>query len=240
MTVNAATQDALDRIAERAADMQHAFTPGAIPQFGDVATPAPSARQSFDPLSVSAPADAYFITTDERGRTVYTRDGCFAIRDGTLVGSNGRAVLGFTSPQSARSELHVDPVDEALGRVRALRVEVDGTLAYDRTSIDPRSGLRKSERVAIGRVALARFPVATKLNAIDANHLTPPPGTLPHIGRPADGSFSALSPMKQEESRIDFDRSLDRLEDAYVAFDALLAAHKAQGSLSKTAMDLLK
>jgi len=35
-------------------------------------------------------------------------------------------------------------------------------------------------------------------------------------------------------------RVLDRLEEAYVAFDALQAAHKAQGGVGKTAMDLLK
>ena len=38
MMINAATQDALDRIAQRAADVQRAFIPGALPQFGDVAT----------------------------------------------------------------------------------------------------------------------------------------------------------------------------------------------------------
>jgi flagellar basal body rod protein FlgG len=240
MTVNAPIQQALDRIAQRAADMERAFTPGATPQFGDVATANASARPSLDPLSVSAPPDAYFVTTDERGRTVYTRDGCFSVRDGMLVGSNGRAIAGFTSEQSVKGELRVDRVDEALGRVNNLRIEVDGTLAYERTTIDPRSGLRQSERVAVGRLALARFPAATKLTATDANHAIPPSDTTPHVGRPGDGNFADVVPLRQEESRIDFDRSLDRLEEAYVAFDALLAAHKAQGSLGKTAMDLVK
>jgi flagellar basal body rod protein FlgG len=240
MTVNAPIQQALDRIAQRAADMERAFTPGATPLFGDVATANASAHPLLDPLSVSAPPDAYFVTTDERGRTVYTRDGCFTVRDGILVGNNGRAVAGFTSEQSAKGELRVDRVDEALGRVNNLRIEVDGTLAYERTTIDPRSGLRQSERVAVGRLALARFPAATKLTAIDANHAIPPPEVTPHVGRPGDGNFADVVPQRQEESRIDFDRSLDRLEEAYVAFDALLAAHKAQGSLGKSAMDLVK
>jgi flagellar basal body rod protein FlgG len=240
MMVNAATQDALDRIAQRAADVQRAFTPGAIPQFGDVATDAPASRAALDPLSVAPPADAYFLTTDERGRTAYTRDGGFALRDGTLVGANGRAIFGFTTPNGTATQLHVDAVDETLGRVQNLRIEPDGTLAYDRTIIDPRSGTRERERVPVGQLALARFPAATKLAAVDANHVVAPPGTLPHVGRAGDGNFAHVAPMQREESRIDFDRSLDRLEEAYVAFDALQAVHKAQGSTSKTAMDLLK
>ncbi|MGB6985362.1 MAG: hypothetical protein WBD74_05210 [Candidatus Aquilonibacter sp.] len=240
MMVNAAIQDALERIAQRAADVQRAFTPGAIPQFGDVATASAAARPALDPLSVTAPPDAYFVTTDERGRTAYTRDGGFTLHSGTLVGENGRAILGYVMHNGAASELRVDAVDEALGRVQDLRIETDGTLAYDRTVIDPRSGARERERVAVGQVALARFTAATKLNAVDANHVIPPPGTLPHLGRAGDGNFPRVTPMQREQSRIDFDRSLDRLEEAYVAFDALQAVHKVQGSTGKTAMDLLK
>lgn len=240
MMVNAAAQDALDRIAQRAADVARAFTPGAIPQFGDVATASASARATLDPLSVAAPPDAYFVTTDERGRRVYTRDGGFTLCGGALAGANGRPILGYVTHDGAASELRVDPVDEALGRVQDLRIETDGTLAYDRTVIDPRSGARERERVAVGQAALARFPAATKLNAVDANHVIPPPGTLPHLGRAGDGNFPGVTPMQREQSRIDFDRSLDRLEEAYVAFDALQAVHKAQGSTGKTAMDLLK
>jgi flagellar basal body rod protein FlgG len=240
MMVNAATQDALGRIAQRAADVQRAFTPGAIPQFGDVETDRPASRAMLDPLSVAAPPDAYFLTTDERGRAVYTRDGGFAVEGGKLVGANGQAILGFTARSSVTTDLRIDAIDESLGRVQNLRIESDGTLAYDRTVIDPRNGTRERERVAVGQVALARFPAATKLSVADANHYLAPPGTLPHVGRAGDGNFSTLAPMQREESRIDFDRSLDRLEEAYVAFDALQAAHKAQGGIGKTTMDLLK
>lgn len=240
MMVNAGMQDALDRIAQRAADVQRAFTPGAIPQFGDVATDGPASRAALDPLCAAPPAGAYFLTTDERGRATYTSDGTFAMRDGTLVGGNGRAILGFTSRDGVARELHVDAVDAALGRMQNIRIESDGTLAYDRTVIDPHSGTRERERVAVGQLALARFPAATKLASVDANHVVAPPGTLPHVGRAGDGNFANVAPMQREESRIDFDRSLDRLEEAYVAFDALQAVHKAQGSAGKTAMDLLK
>ena len=240
MMVNAASEDALDRIAQRAADVQRAFTPGALPLFGDVATEQPASRTALDPLCVAPPPDVYFVTIDERGRTVYTRDGGFALQGGKLVGENGRAMLGFAARDGVTSELHVDSIDEALGRAQDLRIEADGTLAYDRTVIDPRSGARERERVAVGQLALARFPAGTKLGAVDANHVVAPAGTLPHVGRAGDGNFANVAPMRREESRIDFDRSLDRLEEAYVAFDALQAAHKAQGGVGKTAMDLLK
>jgi flagellar basal body rod protein FlgG len=240
MIVNTALQDALDRISQRAEDVQRAFTPGAIPQFGDVATASSASRPAFDSLSVAAPVDAYFLTTDERGRTVYTRDGEFRLEGGVLVGANGRAILGYVTRNGVANELRLDPVDEALGRVVDLRIETDGTLAYYRTAIDPRTGARERERVAVGQLALARFPAATKLGAVDANHFVAPPGTLPHVGRAGDGNFPSIAPMQREESRIDFDRSLDRLEEAYVAFDAIQAAHKAQGGTNKTVMDLLK
>ncbi len=240
MMVNAATEDALERITQRAADVQHAFMPGASSSFGDVVTEAAASQATLDPLSVAAPADAYFITTDERGRTVYTRDGGFVLAGGTLAGANGSAILGFRSSAGATSELHVDDVDAALGRVNGLRIEPDGTLTYDRAVIDPRTGARERERVAVGRVALARFPAATKLAASDANHFLAPAGIPPHVGRAGDGNFARVAPMQRETSRIDFDRSLDRLEEAYVAFDAVQAAHKVQGGIGKTAMDLLK
>ncbi|HTC31523.1 MAG TPA: hypothetical protein VK702_12425 [Candidatus Acidoferrum sp.] len=240
MMINAAAEDALERIAQRAADVQRAFTPGATSPFGDAVTEQAGSRPALDPLCVAAPPDAYFITTDERGRTVYTRDGGFALRAGTLAGADDRAILGFRSSSSATSELHVDDVDAALGRVNDLRIEPDGTLAYDRAIVDPRTGSRQRERVAVGRVALARFPAATKLAASDANHFVAPSGVVPHVGRAGDGNFAPVALMQRETSRIDFDKSLDRLEEAYVTFDALQAAHKAQGGVGKAAMDLLK
>lgn len=239
MMIDAATERAFERIAQRAADVQRAFTPGAAANFGDSATAA-SSRGVFDPLSVAPPGDAYFITSDDRGRTAYTQNGGFALRDGTLVDADGKPVLGFSGTASALSEVHCDPVDSALGRIKNPRIDADGALTYERTAIDPRTGAMESQRVAAGRVALARFPAATRLNIAGADRFSAPPGVAPHVGRPGDGNFARVSPMQRENSRIDFDRSLDRLEEAYVAFDALAAAHKVQGGLSKSAMDLLK
>ncbi len=240
MLVNAATADALEYISARAADVDRAYTPGAHPSFGDVQTARADSRPAADPLCVAPPADAYFVTTDQRGRTAYTQDGSFHAENGRLAGSNGRAILGFSSPGAPLSELQVEPVDFTLGRAQHLRIEADGALTYDRSTLDPRNGSRSRDRVVVGYVALARFPAATKLIPSDGDRVTAPAGIVPHVGRPGDGNFAVLEPMRRETSRIDIDASLDRLNEAYMAFDALQAAHKAQGSLGKTAMDLLK
>lgn len=232
--------NALDRIAERAADARRAYTPGALPQHDDVATPAPVSDFTLDPLSAVAPDDAYFIAGNDQGRKVYTRDGVFAVRGGTLVDSGGRPILGARGSGEALAALCVDPIDEALGRVRDLTVDRDGTVSYERASLDPRSGDKATQRVVIGRIALARFPAGTRLGTHDGSHGSAPDGVSAQVGFAQDGSFGPLAPMHRERSRIDVVGSLVRLKDAYLAFDALQAAQAAKGHLSKTAMDLLK
>jgi flagellar basal body rod protein FlgG len=238
--LNAAMSAALDRIAERAADVRRAFTPGALPQNDDVATAGESADFTLDPLSVSAPEGTYFVTTDDRGKTRYTRDSSFSVRGGALVDGSGRPVCGMREADAAPAALRVDPVDESLGRIRDARIERDGSFVYRRETIDPRSGLRESRRVVVGRVALARFPAGTRLESNDANDLNPPPGIAPQVGLPADASFAPVVPMRRERSRVGVDESLVRLKEAYIHFDALAAAEAAKSHLGKSAMDLVK
>lgn len=239
MQVNASAERALDYIAQRAGDVRSAYTPGAMPSFGDVAGDRSGTASALDPLSVALPEGAYFITSDA-GRDLYTRDGSLTLLDGTLVTRSGLPVLGFTSTGATAGALAIDPVDRALGRVQRVRVESDGSVAYDRAVVDPRTGIREVRRVSIGRLALARFPAASKLGIVDATHASAPTGVVPHVGRPGDGNFDVLLTMRRNASGIDFDRSLEKLKDAYMAFDAVAAAHKAQGNLGKAAMDLLK
>lgn len=239
MMIDSATERSLETIARRAADVQKAFSPGAVPRYADTATPSPSSRFVFDPLSVSAPAGDYFIVSTERGRR-YTRDGSFSIRNGVLCSERGRPVLGAGVNGGTLRELRVDPVDAALGRVSNARLESDGTVRYDRIVVDPRTGARERQSVSLGRLALARFPAATKLAPDEHGDVAAPQGIAAHIGEPGDGNFGGVQPMRREESRVDIDRGLEHLHDAYVAFDALLAAHKAQGHTGKVAMDLLK
>lgn len=230
---------ALDRIAERAADVRRAFTPGAQSRYDDVAT-TPSSTFTLDPLSTAAPDGAYFVAAGEGGRKFYTRDGSFVLRGGRLSNAEGEAILGFTPRGNALSELRIDPVDDALGRTGAIGIEPDGSVVYRRITVDPRTGTREPQRVVVGRIALARFPAGTRLETTDGSHLAAPDGAPVHVGLPQDGSFAALAPMRRERSNIDIDESLARLKEAYLAFDALQAAEAAKAHVGKTAMDLVK
>lgn len=240
MFLNPSLSGALDRIAERAADVRRAYTPGAIPQYDDVAAPATSSDFTLDPLAVVAPDGAYFMTNDDRGRRAFTRDGLFALHGGRLVDAGGRPILGVRAPGAALTELRVDPVDDALGRAHGPAMEPDGTFVYHRDAFDPRSGMRESQRIVVGRVALARFPAATRLETTDGNYCVAPAGVNAQTGVANDGSFAPLTPMRRERSRIDIDESLVRLKEAYLTFDALAAAEAAKAHLGKAAMDLLK
>jgi flagellar basal body rod protein FlgG len=238
--LNPTMSAALDRIAERAADVRRAFTPGAVPQRDDVAIAAPSSGFTLDPLSVAAPDGTYFIVSDSRGHAAYTRDGAFALRGGRLVAADGAPVLGIRTAGAELTELRADPVDVALGRIDQPRIEPDGSLIYQRNTIDPRSGTRKAQRVIIGRIALARFPAGTRLDQSDPNRSPAPPGETPQVGFADDAGFAPLATMQRERSRVNLDESLARLDDAYLALDALAAAEAAKGHLGKTVMDLLK
>ena len=239
MAVSPATARALDEIAQRQADLRAAFTPGAASAHGDVLRPAQSSL-SLDPLSVSAPADAYFIGTDERGRQTFTRDGTFHLKDHLLVDRFDRPVMGLNKENGALGPLRLDPVDVALGRTGDLQISADGSLTYGRSSIDPRTGAPEQSRVLVGRLALARFSAATRLQSLDPTRMLAPQNVTPHTGFAGDGNFGPIAPHQEERSRIDFDLGVERLQEAYMAFDALRAAHAAQGGVEKTAMDLLK
>jgi len=212
MTVDAAIGAAFDRVAARERE----------------------AQTSFDP---TLPERAYAIVDDGRGGALYTRDGTFTIRDGRVVDDAGRAVRGTSRPGAALGELRVDPTDLALGRVRDLHVGEDGSLTYRRETIDPRSGAFSLETVVVGRIALARFPLATALRPVDGSHVRAPDGVVPHVGSAADGTFG---PMSGPRAGNGLDATLQRLQEAYLALDALRAARGAQGATEKGAMDLVK
>jgi flagellar basal body rod protein FlgG len=235
-----ASIDALQRIADRAKDVLAAFTPGAVPRFGDVravAAPLPAD----DPLSVAAPNGAWFVTVDDRGTRTYTRAGVFHIgSDGTLQTLDGARVLGTSGATTVLGPVRLPEPDRTLGRCADVHVEADGVLAYSRASIDPRTRERSLERAVAGRIALARFPAGSNPQRLDATHFGAVAGVVPHIGAPADDAFAALTTRARDTGSIDIDTGLARLTDAYVAFSALTAADRAQRAESRVTMDLLK
>ncbi len=238
MFLDAALSGALDRIAARAADVRRAFTPGAIPTNDDTLG-TPRASFTLDPLSIALPPETS-VPVATRAGTRYTRDGSFHLDGTRLVDAAGNDVLGRVTGSAPLAPLAIDPVDAALGAVQAPRIEADGSLVYTRDALDPRSGARDPVQVVVGRIALARFPAATRPPRDDGSTFAAPEGVVPHLGLPGDGTFARVAPMQREAGRIDLDAGLARLKDAYLAFDALQAAQHARGSLGKTAMDLLK
>jgi flagellar basal body rod protein FlgG len=238
--LNPSLSAALDRIGERAADVRRAFTPGSVPKNDDVALTAPQAAFTLDPLSVAAPDGTYFVVRTVDGNAAYTRDGAFHVASGALLDEQNRPVLGMRAAGAPLTELRFDDVDDALNRTRDARIDADGTVSYARTTIDPRSGRREARRVSAGRIALAKFPAATKLRTEDGTTGVAPDGVVPYVGLPGDGGVSTVSPMRRGGSAVHLDESLARLKAAYVAFDALAAAETAKLGLGKTALDLIK
>ncbi len=238
--IDPATASALDRIDARNEDVRNAYRPGFIPQSNDVVRPARSVPER-DPLAVALPEGAFIVTPDASGELSYSRDGAFSIKGGELQASDGRPVLGFAlGNRKLLVPLRVDPYDAALGRVSGERVEPDGTASYMRSAIDPRTGERRAERVALGRVALARFPAGTQPERIDAVHVRPPRGVTPQLGVPADGNFGALATNARDLGRVDMLTGLEKMKEAYVTFEALRAVHHGRGETEKIALDLVK
>jgi hypothetical protein len=202
--------------------------------FDLVTTREREAQTSFDP---TLPERSYAIVDDGRGGALYTRESAFSIRNGRVVDDSGRAVRGTSRAGAALGDLRVDPTDLALGRVRDLHVGEDGRVSYRREAVDPRSGAYAIETVVVGRIALARFSPATALRPIDGSHVSAPEGVVPHVGSADDGTFG---PMRGPRDGNDLDASLQRLQEAYLALDALRAARTAQGGTEKGAMDLVK
>jgi flagellar basal body rod protein FlgG len=240
MMLGSATLDALQRIADRANDVLSAYRPGAFPVNRDVAVdraPLPAA----DPLSVAAPPGTWFVTADASGARTFTRAGSFRIGDdGVLTTADGAAVLGARGDGATLRPLRVPEPDRTLGRAIDARIAGDGTVGYTRGTIDPRTGDRSTETVIVGRVALARFPAGSAPQRIDATHFGGVAGVVPHVGVPADGTFPPLATGARDTGSIDLDGGLQKLAEAYVAFAAMQAAHKAQGAGDKVVMDLLK
>jgi flagellar basal body rod protein FlgG len=230
---------ALERIEERADDVRRAFTPGAQPRLDDVGREEAS-YPTLDTLSVAPPDHVYFVERNAAGDVRYTRDGSFTVRDGVLRGRDGNPVLGYSETGGTLAEIRCDPLDVALGRVGEARVNADGSVEYERSVVDPRTGVTERRGVVVGRVALARFAAGTRLQDEGDGSLTAPAGIHPKLGAPADDRFAPLIPMRRESSEIDIDRGIDRLRAAYVEFDAMQAIYQARNGAAKGAMDLVK
>ena len=238
--MNAGIARAIENVEQRVEDLRMVFTGGAQPNFHDALRPE-RAELTNDPLSVALPTDAYFVAGDA-ARPSYTRDGALSVRDGLLVSSDGTPVLGFVDGDSSGvpRELQIEKNDALLGRAQDIRVEPDGVFGYARSVLDPKTGASSVERVVVGRVAIARFPAATRLERIDATHVAPPAHVVPLIGSPNDGSFLPIETQRRALGRIDADAAISRLQDAYLAMRALSATERSQNAFARGAFDIVK
>ena len=228
MLISDSTARALENVAARERELLRTL-PAENPTLGD-----PFAAQ----IPCEAPPGDYFITRDEGGRRMFMRSRLY-LNGAHLTDGNGRPILGYTSPEGALQPLRVDPVDASLGLAQNVRAGSDGTVTYDRSTIDPATGDRTFQHLTIGRLALARFPAGTRLGG-DDSYAAAPAGIAPHIGVPGAGGFAPLQSLSQTARNGDLDSGLARLQEAYLALDALRAAGAAQGNVQKTVMDLLK
>lgn len=238
--MNLGIANAVEDMEKRADDLRLVFTGGAQLNFDD-ALRAEHVELTGNPLSVALPADTYLVS-GESAKPSYTRDGALEVRDGVLVSSNGVPVLGFVEGDSSGvpRALRIDANDALLGRAQDIRVEPDGVFGYARSLLDPKTEASSVERVVIGRLALARFPAATRLQRLDATHVSAPRGVVPFVGSPNDGNFISIETQRRAVGRIDSDAAISRLQDAYLAMRALSATERSQNAFARSAFDLLK
>jgi hypothetical protein len=237
--ISQATAAALARVAERATDVRHTYEAGFEPSDASSGTRDAAPARTLDPLSVAAPADSYFAVGGSDGPR-FTRDGSFSLIDGELRARDGAAVLGYARDGAPLAPLRIESVDAALGRASDARLERDGSLTYARASLDPRSGARRVERVVAGRLALVSFPAGTLGVRVDETHLSAPPGVRPSYSRPGERGSDLLQTHARDLGRIDPSTGVRRLQEAYMALDALHAAGYAADSLDRAALDLVK
>lgn len=201
---------------------------------------APADPAAADSVPAAAPQGAYFMMQGDRGRVLYAPGGAFELRGGVLVDASGATVLGYPAPGAPLQPLQVNAIDRALGFGGDLRIDAAGTATYARATVDPRTGRRDVQRAVLGRLALARFAPGTKLQAIDGRRFAAPSGIAPHAGVAGDGNFAQLAPLPLSQNPNALDSALARMQEAYIAIDALRAAGVAQDGVEKTAMGLLK
>ena len=231
--IDAATADALSRVASRARDLLQGYRGGFEPVAGDATIRGTAAAPSLDPLSVVAPQGTFFVTRTPDGTPLLTRDGAFGFVDGELRASDGSIALGTSdATKTLTAAAHRSPRRCPRPCLRTAHRSRWQRLLL-RSAVDPRNGERRDERVCIGRLTLARLPAGTLPERVDATHVRAPRGVLPLVGRPADGTFAPLDIARSRFGAPQPGRRLQRLQEAYLSLEALLSAHHARGTTEK-------
>ncbi len=118
----------IDAFNQRAQDALGYNVPGYQPAFHDVLQRQVRSVKTFDPLSVVAPENTYFVIDNGDGSHSYSRGGDFRITQGRLVDRNGCAVLGYPNGMEKGTLAPITvPADVPDGNVR---IANDGTISY--------------------------------------------------------------------------------------------------------------
>ena len=126
--IDASMSDEINKFNARSADALGYNIPGYQPSFHDVLDQHARSIKSFDPLSVLAPENAYFVVDNGDGSHSYTRSGDFRISQGQLVTRDGRAVLGYPNGVEKGT---LAPITVPQGVPDgSVRISSDGTVSY--------------------------------------------------------------------------------------------------------------
>jgi flagellar basal body rod protein FlgG len=224
--IEASSAKLLNEIDLLGADRAHAADDGYVPNDPDLAsTMTETMSDPKHPLAIVLPQHAYLVVNGTQARA-YSRNGDLRFVDGELQSGESLGAL------------RADSVDVALGRVHDPEISSDGVVAYGRTTVDARNGHVSTQRVVVGKVALASFPAGTRLARVDNFSAAPAAGEQPNLGVPGDARFARLRTHAREISSVDVHRATTRWTEAVAAYYALLDAKANNGA--KTAMDLIK
>lgn len=238
-------------------DLQNSFTSGFIPADPQIRSAHARTAPSLNPLSAVAPDEAFFVGTDVHGRRFYSRNGDFRLAEGRLQTENGSTVMGYAPGGTTLVPLQIDPKDVALGRAASAQIETDGSLTYTRPLINGKTGEKQSERVVVGRVALARFaagtdvprliqsqqaayPVGSDSDSKDGVHFTAPAGLAPTIGKPNELGFRPLQTHRVDRGNLNMALAVKKLSDEYMEYAAFKTAGDAKGKNESEVLALLK
>lgn len=198
--------NAIDMVNDRAVDALGYNTPGYQPKFHDVLNSQVRSIKSFDPLSVVAPQNTYFVVDNGDGSHSYTRGGDFRLAEGRLVDRDGRAVLGYPNGIEKGTLAPITlPPGTPDGRVR---IASDGTVSYlgSATSVEPsssrslRSG-RSQDAPALSAPTAAFDPSEASAFKVGLKQgLTPTPGIAVPVGQVALARFATGTVMSNAGS----------------------------------------
>lgn len=239
--IDAASAALLHSVETLGDDRAHASDPGYEPINRDLASHSTrTIADTRDPLAVVPPTGTYLVTGGPEGRA-YTRNGILQFEGGELRTSDGNPVLGWAPGANANDPpvpLRADPVDAATDRLRNAQIGSDGTVSYERTSVDARGGKVSSERVTLGRVALARLPAGTRVDRVANAEIAPAGEGAVTVAPPGTLGFGELQTHRRELASVDAYKATVRWTEAVQAYYALVEARQHDGT--QTAMDLVK